>query len=210
MQGKNKQVDRFLSELDSHCAAGDIRPLASTISQFMGTYFLTRFRERKMILRAPVKSRRDIALCLLAGAGQLEQGERDRLANYLEFSIAGDTARSQLLKEMREQIRRMGSCCASEVLGLADEIYDMAATRMAKSAFSGGPSGKVAEDERHLHDLNGALVDLSNALARVLNEIGHLGLINSSQRPYKRRERKRTLAAMRSVLTTAGQLNALE
>lgn len=210
MQGKNKQVDRFLSELDSHCAAGNIRPLTSTISQFMGTYLLTRFRERKMILHAPVKSRRDIALCLLAGAGQLEQGERDRLANYLEFSIAFDTERSQLLKKIREQILRMDSCCTSDVLRLADEIFDSTATRMAKSAFSGGQSGKVAEGERRLHDLNGALVDLSNVLARVLNEIGRLGLINSSQRPYKRSKRKRALVAMRGVLTIAGQLNALE
>lgn len=210
MKGNQKKIDSFLSELDSHCAAGDIRPLLSTISQFMGTYLLKRFRERKMILRAPLKSRPDIALCLLAAAEQLEQDERDRLANYLEYSIASDRVRRQLLKEMHEKIRRMGSCCAADSLGLAYEIFDAEAARLAKYAFSGGPSEKVALEERRLHDLNGHLVDLSNALARVLNEIGRAGFINSNQPFFKRKQRKRALAAMRGMLRIAGQLNSLE
>ncbi|EPG0326993.1 hypothetical protein ACSWSC_000157 [Vibrio alginolyticus] len=210
MQLKDKKVDRFLTELDSHCVAGDIRPLASTISQFMGPYLLKRFRERKLIHRVPVKSRREVALCFLSYAQQLERHEYDSLANYLEFSIAVDTVRRQLLREIREKIRRIGSCCESDVLDLAFDIYESEASRMKKYAVSGGLSGQVAHDERRVHDLNGRLVDLSNALARMLNEIGHLELINDNRSPYKRRERKRALAVIRGTLSTVGQLNALE
>lgn len=210
MQEKEKRVEQLISELDAHLVLGEIRPLLSTITQLMGTYFLRRFRERKMILRAPVKSRRDIALCLLSSAVQLQQQEYESLEYYLEFSIAADMMRRQLLKEIHEKIRRIGSCCDSDFLNISHEIYKSETTRMAKYSFSSSLSGQVAEDERRLHDLNGSLVDLSNGLARLLNETSRLGLINNNKRPYKRRERKHALAAIRSVLTTVGQLNALE
>lgn len=210
MQRKNKEIEKLLSELKSHCEGGDIRPLSEKISELMGAYFIRRLRECKMILLAPVKSRRDIALCLLSCARQLEQQEQDYFANYLEFSIAGDTVRRRLLKEMREKLSRMVSCCESDALSLAYEIYDVEIQRLTKYALSGIPSGKVAVEERRLHDLNGRIVDLSNGLARLLNEISRLELIDSSRRPCKRKERKRVLASMRRALGIAGQLNALE
>lgn len=209
-QQKEKRVEQLLSELDTHLVAGEIRPLLSTITQLMGSYFLRRFRERKMILRAPVKSRRDIALCLLSCAVQLKQQEYECFENYLEFSIAADMVRRQLLKEIHGKISSIGSCCDSDFLNISHEIYNSEITRMAKYSFSSGLSGQVAEDERRLHDLNGCLVDLSNGLARLLNETSRVGLINNNKRPYKRRERKHALAVIRSVLTTVGQLNALE
>lgn len=163
-----------------------------------------------MILRAPANSRRDIACCLLSCAQNITQGEYDCLANYFEFSIVGDTTRRRLLNETREKIRCIGSCCESDILGLAYEIYNKEATRMERHLFAGALPGKVAQDERLLHDLNGRLVDLSNALARLLNEIGRLGMIKTNPRPLKRRDRKRALAAMLSALRPVSHLNSFE
>lgn len=210
MLEKDKNVERLLSELDSHCVAGDIKPLSSKISLLMSTYFLRRLRERKIILRAPASSRRDIVQCILSCAQNITQGEYEHLANYLEFSIAGDAMRRRLLNETRKKIRCIGSCCESDILGLAYEIYNSEATRLGKRLLSGALPGKVAHDERRLHDLNGHLVDLSNALARLINEIGRLGLIKNNQRPLKRRDRKRALAAMLAALRPVGDLNSIE
>lgn len=210
MQGKERKVEQLLSELKIYLIAGDITPLQSMIPQLMGNYFLKRFRERKMILRAPVKSRRDIALCLLSCARSLEQEEYERFSNYLEFSIASDTVRRQLLKEMRGKIQRIGSCCESDILNLAHETFTSESTRIAKCLISDELSGSVAENERRIHDLNGRLVDLSNGLARLVNEAGRLELISNNNRSFKRKERKRALAFISEALRTVGQLNALE
>lgn len=210
MQGNDKEIDQFISELKAQCLLGDIRPLSSKISELMGPYFIQQFRERKIILSAPVKSRRDIALCLLSCAKQLEQEEYVRLVNYLEFSIAGDMVRKQLLRELHTKLLLIGSCCESDLLALVDEIYNSIVARVMKRAFSSNVSGQVSHNERRLHDLNGRLVDLSNGLARLINEISRLGLINPNERPFKRRDRKRVFGIIRSALMASGELNAFE
>ncbi|MGE6447948.1 hypothetical protein [Pseudoalteromonas tetraodonis] len=210
MEIKDNKVERFLSKLDSHCVAGDIRPLATTISHFMGPYLLKRFRERKLIYRVPVNYRNDVANCFLSYAEQLGKSEYNSFANYISFSITADLARRQLLSVLHEKIRRIGSCRESEILGLAFVIYESETNRLKKYTTSAALSEGVAHDERRLHDLNGQMVDLSNALARILNETGRLELINENKSLYKRRERKRALSTMRDALTAAGQLNALE
>jgi len=63
-----KMVDALLSQLESHCRAGDIGPMTEQLNHYIGPYFLARFRERKMLLLAPTKARQGISLALLNAA----------------------------------------------------------------------------------------------------------------------------------------------
>ncbi|MCF5858516.1 hypothetical protein [Aeromonas veronii] len=210
IQENNKKIDKFFKKLTMHCSMGDVSSLSSEISMLMGPYFIRRFREHKLILKAPVESRCDLATCLLSCAQELEQVEYERLENYLEFSIAGDMVCKNLLKDIHAKIRYIGSFCELEILDIADEIYNSIATNMANSLLSHSTANQIAEHEKRLHDLNGNLVDLSSGLARVINEIHHLGLINNSEMSGRCRDRESILAATQTILKMCCQLNSLE
>lgn len=210
MKISNKKIDKFILKFESHCVAGDIRPLETIISQYMGTYFLKRFREKKIIYRIPVKYRRDVISCLLSYTENLGHNEYNALINYIEFTIAVDTSRRQLLGSLRKKIRQIGNCSTLDFICLSSEIYELEATRIHSHSMSKFRSEKVADNEKRLHDSNGYRVDLSNALSRLLNEISRTEFLSDNHSSLKRKERKRSLVYIRDALTIAGELNALE
>lgn len=209
-QSSKGSTERMLAQLEHHCSRGDIRPLADDLILHMSPYVLTRFRERKMIFRAPGHSRQAVSLGMQQAAKHLGVEVGLQLDRYLLFAVVTDAARSELLAKLRSQLRLFPICSTGDLLDVANETFEVFAERMQKAASGSSKGAGVAAGERQLHDLNGHLVDLAQGIARTVNEFARCSQFDPRQRRLQRRERSRAVEAMRRVLLTAGNLNSLE
>lgn len=209
-QGSKSSTERLLAQLEHHCSQGNLRPLVHELENQMSLEVLTRFRERKMILRVPSRARQTVCLAMQQAANQLGAEHRRQFDRYLMFAVTTDAARSQVLAKLRTQLRLFPSCSTGDLLDVADEVFEAFAVRTQRAIYGRLKNPGVAEGERQLHDLNGHLVDLAQGIARTVNEFARSGLLNPSKRQLQRRERSRALEAMQRVVLTAANLNSLD
>lgn len=209
-QSSKNSIERLLEQLEIHCSRGDIRPIGEELAKHMSPYVLTRFRERKMILRAPGHARHAISLAMQHAAKNLESADRLQFEKYLLFATVSNAARSELLGKLRTQLRLFPSCSTGDLLDLGNEVFEAFAEKFTRASRAGAKNGAVAAGERRLHDLNGHLVDLAHGIARAVNEFARTSRFERAHRPLQRRERSRAVESMRRVLGTAAQLNSIE
>lgn len=205
-----RMVDALLSQLESHCRAGDIGPMTELLNLHIGPYLLTRFRERKMLLLAPKKARQGISLVLLNAAKVLDPSQQDLLLHYLRFIIAVDSEQSQVLNALRVQLLTLPRCCIADLIDISSELFEWGGSRIEREQASSNYRPTIADPERRLHDFNGRLIDLANAIARAINEFSRTDLLEHGHRNLQRRERRRALKILRRIVFTAGRLNSLE
>jgi hypothetical protein len=207
---ERKAADRQLSKLQASLEAGDLIAVADGFSAGTSTSLLTRFRERKLILRAPIRARKAVAEILLRSAGVcLEPAQLGTFDRYLRFSLAVDAARRRSLERVHVQLRQMPRCSTADLLAVGEAVFDWYVAKLMKGADVYSVGASVAERERRLHDLNGALNDVGFAVARAVNECSRVALIETERRLGKE---QRNLAAyvLRRVVKSAGQVNSFE
>ena len=190
--------------------AGDLVAVAEGFSAGVSPCLLTRFRERKLILRAPVGARKAVAEILLRAAGDcLESAERGTFDRYLHFSLAVDAARRRSLERVCVQLERMPHCSKADLLSIGDAVFDWYAAKVMKGVDVYSVGASVAERERRLHDLNGALNDVGFAVARAVNECSRVALIET-EGLLGREKRDRAAMMLRRVVKSAAEVNSFE
>jgi hypothetical protein len=207
----NRQAaDRRLTELQASLEAGDLTSVAEGLAAGVSQCLLTRFRERKLILRAPISARSVIAEILLRAAeGCIEIAEFESLGRYLRFSLAVDAAKRSSLEKVYAQLRRMPPCSKADLLAIGEEVFHWYATKVMKGVDLYCIGASVAERERRLHDLNGALNDIGFAIARAVNECSSIALIDTERR-LGREQRKHATRLLRRIAKSAGEVNSFE
>jgi len=121
-----------------------------------------------------------------------------------------DAERIQILNSLRVQLLTIPRCCIADLIDISSEFFEWGVSRLEREQASSNFRPTIADSERRLHDLNGRLNDLANAIARAINEFSRTDLLEHGHRNLKRRERRRSLKILRRVVFTAAQLNSLE
>jgi hypothetical protein len=152
-----KAADRQLSQLQASLAAGDLIAVAEGFSAGVSASLLTRLRERKLILRVPIRVRKTMAEILLRAAGDcLDPAPHQAFDRYLRFSLAVDAARQRSLERVHVQLRQMPRCFNADLLALGEAVFDWYAAKVMHGVDAYSIGASVAERERRFHDFNGA------------------------------------------------------
>lgn len=204
-----KATDRWLTKLQASLVAGDLAAVAEILSAGLTPFMVTRFRECKLILRAPIGARYAVAELLRAAGASLDPDERSAFDRYLHFSLAVDVARRQSLEKALVRLRQMPRCSKADLLVAGEAVFDWYVAKLMKGVDVYSVAASVAERERRLHDLNGALNDVASAVARAINECSRIALVETKLR-LNREQRRRATMLLRSVVKFSGEVNSLE
>lgn len=139
----------------------------------------------------------------------LELTERQSFHRYLDFAVAIDSARTRCLSQLHATLRRMPRCSTNDLLCTAAEIFDWYLKKQFKLADVSPLGVSVATAERRLHNLNGAINDITMACARLVNEYARVASPITQPR-LSRAERCRAKKVLREAFKHAGEVNSLE
>jgi hypothetical protein len=204
-----RAIDRQLSDLRCSLEAADLSSVAAHLSGGLSPDWLGRFRERKLILKAPPSMREAVAGLLRAAAFRLEPKEQAALDEYLKFSLAVDVARRKALQGVHDGLREMPRCSKADLLAAGRVVFDWFMVKLTKGVDVRSVGASVAERERRLHDLNGAANDIALAVARAINECSRIAMIETTVRLSKSQGR-RASQVLRKVVRAAGEVNSFE
>ena len=150
-----KVVDRALTNLKSCLESGDVSQAQEILSAHSTPYFLTRFRERKLVNRISERSKEQLLHSLQTAAACLEPKERLAFQNYLSFSVILDVAKQNSLGILLDILRSMPKCSKADLLAMGDIVLQWFADAQSKEMNLDAGNISVAERERRLHELNG-------------------------------------------------------
>jgi hypothetical protein len=204
-----KANERWLTKLQVSLETGDLSSVAESLSSGLTHLQVTRIRERKLILRAPIDARKHVAELFRVATASFESKERSAFDRYLNFSLAVDVARRQSLEKALVLLRQMPQCSKAELLEVGDAVFDWYAAKLMKGVDVFSVAASVAERERRLHDVNGALVDVASAVARAINERSRIAVAEIDLR-LSREQRRRARMLMRSAVKFASEVNSHE
>lgn len=204
-----KAADRWLTKVQVSLEAGDLAAVAEKLATGVNSYLLTRFRERKLILRVPIEVRTAAAEIFRAAAECLDLAERHAFDGYLRFSLTVDAARGRALERVHSQLLQMPRCSKADLLAVGEMVFDWYAAKVVKGVDVYSVGASVAERERRLHNLNGALNDVAFAVARAINESSRIAMIETEKR-LSREERRHAVQVLRNVVKSAGEVNSFE
>jgi len=203
-----KQTDRVLSKLRGLLDSGNMSAVESILAQEACSDLLTRIREQKLLLRPPLDQRTAFAGLLLAAS---KRAARDpvEFENYIAFTIEVDTRRRECIERLVEILHHMPPCSKADLLVSAERVCDWCSKEQSKriDLHSGGVS--VAENERRLHDLNGAVVDIVMAVARLVNEYSRI-VPQMPEARLNQAQRRQAVNILQHALTHAAEANSLE
>lgn len=177
-KNKMKQLALDVMRLKHDLAVGDTSRLAGMLDGTPSPEMLVMIREQKILFRVRDVCARGKIIERLAGivAIALDDVQRRRYANYLEFvNLAVLT--NERLNERRMGIQqRVGRLSFEEMLCVAREFFDVefATLRDQRKPVAVMDTQNVAERERNLQDMSGALNDLYAAIGRVVGEASHV------------------------------------
>lgn len=204
-----KAIDRQLSKLQSGLEAADLSSVAEHLSEGLNSDLIARFRERKLVLKAPPITREAVAELLRAAASHLEPEEQAAFDRYLKFSLAVDMARRKSLEAVHDAFREMPRCSKADLLAAGQAVFDWYMAKLTKGVDLYSVGASVAERERRLHDLNGAANDVALAVARAINECSRIAVIETNDRLSKA-QRRRASQVLRKAVKAAGEVNSFE
>jgi hypothetical protein len=204
-----KSVDRWLTQLQTSLEAGDLPAISEKLSANVTPFVLTRFRERKLILRSPINTRNEIVALLSKAAACLSPQEQENFSRYLRFSQAVDASRLRSLEELYIKLKQIPPCSLVDILTSAQSGFDWYLAILMSNTGMGLEGETVAAQERNVHNLNGAVNDLASAVARAVNEWSRLIGIESSKR-LSGAQHRRAKSIMYEAIKLASDVNSFE
>jgi len=204
-----KAIDRQFVRLKARIEAKDLAGVRDVLGSGATADLLKRVRQQKLLARAAVEQRRDLGILLRDASGRLDQVERTRYWKYIDFALAVDGARTRCLSKLHAILRLMPRCSANDLLWASQDVFEWFVRKQFKLSDASALGVSVATAERRLHNLNGAINDITMACARSVNECARLSPPNA-QTKLSRADRRRARQVLREALQHAGEVNSLE
>lgn len=204
-----KATDKALAKLRSRLDAGDMDAVEGILSEASISDLLTRVREQKLLLRPPIEHRSAFVGLLRVAGGRLEAKERTEFENYLEFATEVDAAKQRYIERLHASLRLMPACSKADLLAIASEVFEWCIREQVKRFDLNSVDISIAENERRLHDLNGAANDITMAVARLINEYCRIATVPNVGR-LSQAELRQAAEIVIPAITVAGEVNSLE
>ncbi|MRX08131.1 hypothetical protein GJ697_09830 [Pseudoduganella sp. FT25W] len=205
-----KAIDRWLTSLLPELETGDSVSFALKLVAGLTSDILVRFRERKLILKAPAESRMAIARVLYESTeASIAHPERELFFRYLQLAIVIDSSRLKLLQKIHLMVDECSPCSLQDLLAAGQVSFDWILSKYQFNRDEELSRMSVAEREHYLHELNGMLNDTTTAIARAINEWSHVNKPNKGIRLTRGQVRKMS-KTMLGVIRLASEVNTFE
>jgi hypothetical protein len=205
---RSKSNERLLQQLRTRLESGDLGEVARLLLN-VGADLFTRVREQKLLVLAPAATRAAFADILRGASRNLDAVEHVRFDNYLTFALEVQDKRDRCIEQLHGGFKEIPHCSLVDLIVASDEVLEWFLKKQFKTSFLNSKGLSVADYERRLHERNGASLDISLAIARLVNEYGRFGLAPSESR-LTRAQRRKAAELMRSASVVAGEANSLE
>jgi hypothetical protein len=204
-----KAIDRWLTSLQPFLESADIDSIKSKLANNLTSDVLTRFRERKLILKVPFDARGAVVQALYESAEKsVGSSEREGFFRYLKFLITVESSRLRSLQQMHSVIQECPRCSLMELLEFGQLTFDWLLSKLGDlDDVLQGVS--VAHGELNFHELNGVINDTATAIARTVNEwsrVNEFSVSNSLSQQHMRR----VFRMVRQIVKLAGEVNTFE
>lgn len=204
-----KAIDRLLVNLKARIEDKDLAGVKDVLDGGATSDLLRRVREQKLLVKAAVEQRDELAELLRDASVCLDLAERQSFHRYIDFALAIDAARTRCLLQLHATLRHMPRCSTNDLLCTAAEVFEWFLKKQFKLSNVSPIGVSVATAERRLHNLNGAVNDITMACARSVNECARVSP-PITQSGFSRAERRRAKQVLREALKHAGEVNSLE